>query len=148
MLWDQYRRRLEQSGVIKQPKKALLAEHSMTERAHSGRLDTKAYGPSRSGAEPDISVAPSQPDNTARSQADAFTGKQRLRLGAVERYGEVLGGALIALVGVAFWLWPVLWRWPPIWPMAEFASAALAGARRFAPAQTPLGVRDHTVEPS
>ena len=35
-------------------------------------------------------------------------GLQRLRLGAVERYGEVLSGALIALVGVAFGLWPVL----------------------------------------
>ncbi|HKX06798.1 MAG TPA: hypothetical protein VJN67_01330 [Stellaceae bacterium] len=33
---------------------------------------------------------------------------QRLRLGAVERYGEVLSGAFIALVGVAFWVWPVL----------------------------------------
>lgn len=35
-------------------------------------------------------------------------GLQRVRLGAVERYGEVLSGAFIALVGVAFWLWPVL----------------------------------------
>jgi hypothetical protein len=35
-------------------------------------------------------------------------GLQRLRLGAVERYGEVLSGAFIALVGVAFWIWPVL----------------------------------------
>ena len=35
-------------------------------------------------------------------------GLQRLRLGAVERYGEVLSGAFIALVGVAFWVWPVL----------------------------------------
>ena len=35
-------------------------------------------------------------------------GLQRLRLGAFERYGEVMSGAFIALVGVAFWLWPVL----------------------------------------
>jgi hypothetical protein len=33
---------------------------------------------------------------------------QRVRLGAVERYGEVLSGAFIALVGIAFWIWPVL----------------------------------------
>jgi hypothetical protein len=35
-------------------------------------------------------------------------GLQRLRLGAFERYGEVLSGAFISLVGVTFWLWPVL----------------------------------------
>ena len=35
-------------------------------------------------------------------------GLQRLRLGAVERYGEVLSGAVIALVGVVFGLWPAL----------------------------------------
>lgn len=35
-------------------------------------------------------------------------GLQRLRFGAVERYGEVLSGAFIALVGLAFWLWPAL----------------------------------------
>jgi len=35
-------------------------------------------------------------------------GLQRVHLGAFERYGEVLSGAFIALVGVAFWLWPVL----------------------------------------
>ena len=35
-------------------------------------------------------------------------GLQRVQLGAFERYGEVLSGAFIALVGVAFWLWPVL----------------------------------------
>ena len=35
-------------------------------------------------------------------------GLQRIRLGAVERYGEVLSGAVIALVGLAFWLWPGL----------------------------------------
>jgi hypothetical protein len=35
-------------------------------------------------------------------------GLQRISLGPVERYGEVLSGGLIALVGFAFWLWPVL----------------------------------------
>lgn len=38
----------------------------------------------------------------------SIIGLQRVRLGAFERYGEVLSGALIALVGVIFWLWPVL----------------------------------------
>jgi hypothetical protein len=35
-------------------------------------------------------------------------GLQRVHLGAFERYGEVLSGAFIALVGVAFWLGPVM----------------------------------------
>jgi hypothetical protein len=35
-------------------------------------------------------------------------GLQRVRLGAFERYGEVLSGVFIALVGLAFWIWPVL----------------------------------------
>lgn len=35
-------------------------------------------------------------------------GLERVRLGAVERYGEVLSGAFIALVGIAFWIWPVM----------------------------------------
>ena len=35
-------------------------------------------------------------------------GLQRVRLGAFERYGEVLSGGFIALVGLAFWIWPVL----------------------------------------
>jgi hypothetical protein len=35
-------------------------------------------------------------------------GFQRVRLGAFERNGEVLSGAFIALVGVVFWIWPVL----------------------------------------
>ena len=35
-------------------------------------------------------------------------GLQRVSLGALERYGEVVSGAFIALVGVAFWLWPVV----------------------------------------
>jgi hypothetical protein len=34
-------------------------------------------------------------------------GLQRVRLGAFERYGEVLSGASIALVGVAFGIWPI-----------------------------------------
>jgi len=34
-------------------------------------------------------------------------GLQRLHLGPLERYGEVVSGAIIVLVGVAFWLWPV-----------------------------------------
>jgi uncharacterized membrane-anchored protein len=34
-------------------------------------------------------------------------GLQRVRLGTVERYGEVMSGAFIVLVGVAFWIWPV-----------------------------------------
>jgi hypothetical protein len=32
-------------------------------------------------------------------------GLQRVSLGPLERYGEVLSGAFIALVGVAFWVW-------------------------------------------
>jgi hypothetical protein len=35
-------------------------------------------------------------------------GLQRVRLGAFEGYGEVMSGAFIALVGLAFWIWPVL----------------------------------------
>lgn len=35
-------------------------------------------------------------------------GLQRVSLGAFERYGEVLSGAFIALVGVAFWVRPIL----------------------------------------
>ena len=35
-------------------------------------------------------------------------GLQRARLGALEQYGEVLSGAFIAFVGLAFWFWPVL----------------------------------------
>lgn len=33
---------------------------------------------------------------------------RQVRLGAFERYGEVMSGVFIALVGLAFWLWPVL----------------------------------------
>lgn len=35
-------------------------------------------------------------------------GLARIRLGAFERYGEVLSGAFIVLVGVAFGLWPMM----------------------------------------
>jgi hypothetical protein len=35
-------------------------------------------------------------------------GLKRVRLGAVERYGEALSGAFIAVVGVAFWVWLVI----------------------------------------
>jgi len=35
-------------------------------------------------------------------------GLQRVKLGAFERYGEVLSGAFIALIGLAFWIWPVI----------------------------------------
>jgi hypothetical protein len=34
-------------------------------------------------------------------------GLQRVRLGAFGRYGEVLSGAFIALVGVTFWILPI-----------------------------------------
>jgi hypothetical protein len=33
---------------------------------------------------------------------------QRVSLGPVERYGEVISGVFIALVGVVFWAWPVV----------------------------------------
>ncbi len=35
-------------------------------------------------------------------------GLERLRFGVVERYGEVASGAVIALVGIIFGLWPAL----------------------------------------
>lgn len=38
----------------------------------------------------------------------SLMGVARLRLGSLERYGEVLSGAFIALVGIVFGLWPVL----------------------------------------
>jgi nickel/cobalt transporter (NicO) family protein len=38
----------------------------------------------------------------------SLAGVARLRLGTLERYGEVLSGVFIALVGVVFGLWPVL----------------------------------------
>lgn len=36
------------------------------------------------------------------------SGLNRVSLGPVERFGEVVSGALIAMLGVVFWLWPVL----------------------------------------
>ncbi len=33
-------------------------------------------------------------------------GLRRLSLGALERHGETLSGAVIAILGLAFWLWP------------------------------------------
>jgi hypothetical protein len=35
-------------------------------------------------------------------------GLQRVRLVAFERYGEVLSGAFIAVIGAAFWIWPLV----------------------------------------
>jgi len=35
-------------------------------------------------------------------------GLQRISLGPLERYGEVLSGVFIAAVGIVFWVWPVL----------------------------------------
>ena len=37
----------------------------------------------------------------------SLSGLERLRLGPVERYGEVLSGAVIALLGAAFGVWPL-----------------------------------------
>jgi len=34
-------------------------------------------------------------------------GFRHLSFGALERYGEILSGAVIAMVGLAFWLWPI-----------------------------------------
>lgn len=33
---------------------------------------------------------------------------RRLRFGAFERYGEVISGAFVALIGIVFFIWPVL----------------------------------------
>jgi hypothetical protein len=35
-------------------------------------------------------------------------GLQRVKLGPLERYGEVISGAFIALVGAVFWLRPII----------------------------------------
>jgi hypothetical protein len=35
-------------------------------------------------------------------------GLQRVSLGPFERYGEVMSGVFVALVGVAFWVWPAM----------------------------------------
>ena len=38
----------------------------------------------------------------------SVAGLERVRLGPIETYGEVLSGAFIAAVGLVFWIWPVL----------------------------------------
>jgi len=38
----------------------------------------------------------------------SVAGLQRVSLGPLERYGEVVSGGFIALVGLVFWIWPVL----------------------------------------
>lgn len=38
----------------------------------------------------------------------SVAGLQRVSLGSLEIYGEVLSGLFIAAVGVVFWIWPVL----------------------------------------
>jgi hypothetical protein len=38
----------------------------------------------------------------------SVTGLSRVSLGPLERFGEVLSGAIIAALGVVFWVWPVL----------------------------------------
>jgi ABC-type nickel/cobalt efflux system permease component RcnA len=38
----------------------------------------------------------------------SVAGLERVSLGPIERYGEVLSGAFIAIIGVAFWAWPFL----------------------------------------
>jgi ABC-type nickel/cobalt efflux system permease component RcnA len=38
----------------------------------------------------------------------SVAGLQRVSFGPFERSGEVLSGAFIALIGVVFWIWPVL----------------------------------------
>ena len=38
----------------------------------------------------------------------SVAGLRRVSLGPLERYGEVLSGGFIALVGLVFWIWPVL----------------------------------------
>jgi ABC-type nickel/cobalt efflux system permease component RcnA len=38
----------------------------------------------------------------------SVAGLQRVTLGPLEKYGEVLSGLFIAAVGVVFWVWPVL----------------------------------------
>jgi hypothetical protein len=35
-------------------------------------------------------------------------GLQRVKLGPLEPYGEVISGVFISLVGIVFWLWPVI----------------------------------------
>jgi hypothetical protein len=38
----------------------------------------------------------------------SMTGLSRVTLGPLERFGEVLSGAVIAALGVVFWVWPVV----------------------------------------
>ena len=38
----------------------------------------------------------------------SLAGLERVSLGPLERYGEVISGAFIALIGVVFWVWPLL----------------------------------------
>jgi hypothetical protein len=38
----------------------------------------------------------------------SVAGLERVKLGTFERYGEVLSGLFIAVVGVAFWIWPIV----------------------------------------
>jgi len=38
----------------------------------------------------------------------SVTGLTRVTLGPLERWGEVLSGAVIAALGVVFWVWPVV----------------------------------------
>jgi ABC-type nickel/cobalt efflux system permease component RcnA len=38
----------------------------------------------------------------------SVVGLERISLGPIERYGEVLSGAFIAVIGVAFWAWQLL----------------------------------------
>ncbi len=40
--------------------------------------------------------------------ACSTAGLQRVSLGPLERYGEVISGGFIALVGIVFWIWPIL----------------------------------------
>lgn len=40
--------------------------------------------------------------------AASFASLKRVSLGPLEKYGEVLSGAFIAAIGLAFWFWPVL----------------------------------------
>jgi ABC-type nickel/cobalt efflux system permease component RcnA len=37
----------------------------------------------------------------------SVAGMERVKFGPLERYGEVLSGLFIALVGVVFWIWPI-----------------------------------------
>jgi len=45
---------------------------------------------------------------TNESEGYSTSALRRVDLGALKPYGEALGGALIAIVGVGFWLWPAL----------------------------------------